>query len=531
MNIPATEQQNTRILQIVNIYRLALSLTLMLTFFISPIATQLGSQAPQLFLVVTGTYCVFSLAVALLTAYDLRPIRRPAVLCSILTAEILIISLIVFSSGGMVSGLGILMLVSVAAGTLMIRGRLALLLPAVGSIALIYGETYLTLTLEDPPMQFMQTGLLGALMFVTAGYLRYLGERMQRSSELAAERATDIEDLAQLNHLIIQRLQTGIVLLDSNNRIINSNNSARQLLEMEAPDGRPLPNPIVTLLDRWVLMQLQPVGPTKVTQTGHNLQVNFARLNPSSPHRTLVFLDDHGRIMQRARQLKLASLGRLTASIAHEIRNPLGAISHAGQLLDESDNLTTDERRLVEIVLNHCQRINGIIQDVLDLSRQDKKTANQIRLQHWLESYVARFVEDVEPRPQIRVEISPPDTRIRFVPEQLTRVMNNLVENGLRYSLRATGTPTLLLRGGIPPHSMQETACLQVIDDGPGVAPEHEENLFEPFNTTETTGTGLGLYISRQLCEANQARLEYGRSDDDRSCFTIYFSHPERSLR
>ncbi len=531
MNIPATEKQNNRILQIVNIYRLALSLILLLTFFISPVATQLGSQAPQLFLVVTGTYCLFSLIVALVMAYDFHPIRKPSVLCSILTAEILVISLIVYSSGGMVSGLGILMLVSVAAGTLMIRGRLAMLLPAVGSIALIYGEVYLALTLDDAPMQFMQTGMLGALLFVTAGYLQYLGERMQRSSELAAERATDIEDLAQLNHLIIQRLQTGIVLLDSNNRIINSNNSARQLLEMENPDGHPLPEPMVTLLDRWALMQTQPVGPTKVTPTGHNLQVNFARLNPSSPNRTLVFLDDHARIMQRARQLNLASLGRLTASIAHEIRNPLGAISHAGQLLDESDNLTSDERRLVEIVLNHCQRINGIIQDVLDLSRQDKKQANQFQLQQWLEAYVARYCEDVEPTPRIQIEISPPDTRIRFVPEQLTRVMNNLVENGLRYSLRATGTPTLLLRGGIPPQSLQGTPCLKVIDDGPGVASGTEENLFEPFNTTETTGTGLGLYISRQLCEANQARLEYGRSDDGRPCFTIYFSHPERSLR
>jgi len=531
MKYPDSDRQASRILQIVNIYRLALSLTLLLSFFITPVATPLGSHDPQLFLVVTGAYCLMALFAALLIAPETRSGHKHGLLVSMLLADVLILSLIIYSGGGMISGLGGLLLITVAAGTLLVPGRIALLLPATGSIAIIYSEVYLTLTLEDPPRQFIQAGLLGALMFATSLYLQYLGERMRRSHQLTADQATDIENLAQLNHLIVQRLQTGILLLNDNNRIINSNHAARQLLGIDNPDNQRMPEPIHTLLEQWQLMQLQPTGPVSTNSQGQSLQINFARLHPSSPQRTLVFIDDHSRIIQRARQLKLASLGRLTASIAHEIRNPLAALTHAGQLLQESADVPDNERRLTEIVVNQGQRINSIIQDVLDLSRQDTQPATDIRLKPWLESFVEHFVASQDHKPEINVHVDPEDTRIRFVPGHLTQIMNNLVENGLRYSLKSTGIARISLRGGIPSGSLHDGALLEVIDEGPGVDPEVEENLFEPFHTTEPSGTGLGLYISRQLCEANQTRLEYRRTDDDRSCFTLYFGHPDRSIR
>lgn len=531
MNHPEPDRQNVRILQIVNIYRLALSLTLLLSFFISPVTTRLGNHDPDLFLVVTGAYCLLALIAALLVAPDSRNRQRHILLVAMLLTDVLALSLIIYSSGGMISGLGVLLVISVAAGTLLVPGRIALLLPATASISVIYSEVYLTLTLEDPPQQFIQAGLLGALMFVASLYLQYLGERMRRSTQLAAEQATDIENLAQLNHLIVQRLQTGILLLDSDNRIISSNHAARELLGIEKPENQRLPSPMHTLLEQWQLMQLQPTSPVVIGSPGRNLQVNFARLHPSSPQRTLVFLDDHGRIIQRARQMKLASLGRLTASIAHEISNPLAALTHAGQLLHESPGVPEGERRLTEIVVNQGQRINGIIQDVLDLSRQDAQPAIDIRLKPWLENFARHYCASQEHAPQISIDVDPEDTRINFVPSHLTQILNNLVENGLRYSLSATGVARISLRGGMPAGSLRDEALLDVIDEGPGVDPEVEENLFEPFHTTEASGTGLGLYISRQLCEANQARLEYRRTDDGQSCFTLYFGHPDRSIR
>jgi two-component system sensor histidine kinase PilS (NtrC family) len=216
----------------------------------------------------------------------------------------------------------------------------------------------------------------------------------------------------------------------------------------------------------------------------------------------------------------------LSASIAHEIRNPLGAISHAAQLLSESQSLEKGDRRLTDIIHAHCKRLNGVIENVLEVSRRRPPSPIRLNLKEWLEQFVTEFKQAGMEDADIKLNVIPTDTEIRIDPGQLGQAVTNLVQNALRYSRAATGRAAVLLEGGIDPGT--ERPYLNVIDRGPGVPVGKEKILFEPFFTTERTGTGLGLYITRELCEANQARVTYSRHEGGGSNFRITFAHPDR---
>jgi two-component system sensor histidine kinase PilS (NtrC family) len=228
--------------------------------------------------------------------------------------------------------------------------------------------------------------------------------------------------------------------------------------------------------------------------------------------------------------MKLASLGKLTASIAHEVRNPLGAISHASQLLRESITVNEDDKRMIEIILDHCDRVNLIIEDVLDASRHDDTTANAIDLEVWIRKFIENYRSTHELCDDIQLQVVTSDIKIKVIEGQLEQVLNNLFDNGLRYSFKNTGDATLLVQVGIESNDGDEQPFVHIIDDGPGISDEEESRLFEPFHTTESSGTGLGLYISKELCEANQSQLVYGRTSSGKSCFSIFFGNPDRVM-
>ncbi|MDO8273797.1 MAG: ATP-binding protein [Gammaproteobacteria bacterium] len=541
MDVSTQPDQNHRILQIYNIYRVILALVLMATFLTSPTTTQLGSHDPDLFHDILIAYGIFSVLVITLIrpGQDVR--ARQSLLSSVFIADILAIALITYSCGGMVSGLGLLHLVTIAAGSILIIGRMSTFLAAIASIATIYAEVYLSFSTDVVANQYMQAGLLGILLFATSLYLQSLSERMRRSALLAAEQATSIVNLEQLNQLVIQRMRTGIVVVDANARVLTANDAAIQMLGLTGTEeGRlsnnssatrqTLPPVLQQHLLSWRGRPGRRVPTFAVNSAAPQLQANFAYLNPASESNIVIFLEDSTQIIQRVRQMKLASLGRLTASIAHEIRNPLGAISHASQLLQEGDGLQQADRRLLEIILNHCGRVNLIIEDVLHMSRHKQDGSERINLLDWLTRFVDNYCESHQLNGQISIDIFPPMTEIRVIVSQLEQILTNLMENGLRYSEQATGKATLQLKGGLGRNAELSTPVLHVIDEGPGVSTEAEEHLFEPFYTTNPNGTGLGLYISKELCEANQAQLSYHRTSKGKSCFTIHFSHADRNM-
>jgi two-component system sensor histidine kinase PilS (NtrC family) len=525
-----------------NIYRIVLPLVLLVTYLSDPARTLLGEVDPTLFLQVSIAYIAFGVVVVSLFTTATKVINAQHFLSGTLILDIVATTLIIYSCGGVSSGLGLLIIVTVASGSILIRGRISTFLAAVAALSIIYSELYLALSGENGANQFVQTGILGAILFATSLYIQRVTDRIYKTALIADKQAKSIVDLEKLNNEIIQRMRTGVVVVNHDHEIVSMNSAAKSTLapildrsrEKSPSDiiniNHKLPDALEVQLKHWKINPKRQPQPIRIPNSNKQVQLNFAFLRPELEADILVFLEDNRQIVQRVRQMKLASLGRLTASIAHEIRNPLGAISHASQLLKESGTASVDDKRMIEIILDHCNRVNMIIEDVLDVSRHDETLAQKIVLKTWLEEFIANYKATHDQCFEIELTIEESDTRVNVISGQLEQVLNNLFDNGLRYSKQNTNRATLQVIAGFDSRDGDYQPYIHVIDDGIGITDSEEALLFEPFHTTESNGTGLGLYISKELCEANQSQLSYRKTEEGKSCFSIYFSHPERSV-
>jgi len=462
-------------------------------------------------------------------ALPARLFRRQLAAVVFVLYDISTLAWLMYLSGGVGSGLGVVILVAVAAGSVLVTGRVSAFIAAVASIVVLYEEFYVSLMPPDYRSDYFQAGILGAIYFATSFAIQTLSARLRRTEITSLSRAAEVADLERVNRSIVQRMRTGIIVVDNNDRPRMLNQSARSLLGLAAHDqtAPALPDPLLERLRAWRADTGVRTGPFEIAPTTPEIRANFSAVRPERPDAdVIVFLEDTVEIQQRAQQLKLAALGRLSASIAHEIRNPLGAISHAGQLLSESRNLDKGDTRLTDIINMQSRRMNGVIENVLELSRRKPPSPIRLNLKNWLTEFVTEFRQSMPDAVDIRINVQPATTEVRVDPGQLGQALTNLAVNGLRYSKEKTGRATLAIDGGIDQST--DRPYLNVVDDGPGVPDDRVDNLFEPFFTTERTGTGLGLYITRERCEANQARVTYSRDQRGGSCFRITFAHPDR---
>lgn len=528
-NAEAVYRQTWKPLGLLNGYRLALAILLTIVALADIEWRPLGERDPHLFMMAGLSYALF----ALLCVVSIRA-RKPGFrwqLHAQIFADIVCILALTYASGGIRSGLGTLLIITLAGGGMLMSGRMAILYAAISTLAVLGEEAYMLISGAPPGPSFTHAGLLGGTFFLTAILAWLLAKRARESEALAAQRGVDLANMQQLTEYVIQRMQTGVIVVDAQQRIHLINESAWHLLGTPAdPIQQNLTHLAPELARHLNLWQENPDRETQLfrpNSASPDLLPRFAKLGQASQSGTLIFLEDTTALAQQAQQLKLASLGRLTASIAHEIRNPLGAISHAGQLLAESPQLGTSDLRLTEIIRNHSQRMNAIVENVLQLSRRQRARPEELALKPWLEEFVMdlRRTHNIS-ADHIHTEVTPADTHVRMDPSQLHQIIWNLCHNGLRYSLARLGVPRLELRGGTSADSLHP--YLDIIDFGHGVPPEAETHLFEPFFTTENTGTGLGLYLSRELCESNQARLHYIAVPGGGSCFRITFADPRR---
>ena len=522
-------QLNGNLLKVYNYYRVFVGLALLLAFAQELLPSEFGRLDPRLFFWTCLGYALGNVLITVLA--QLMPSRyyaRTEVAFALCASDILTLTWLLYLSMGVSSGVGILILVAVACGTILVAERSGLLLAAIASIAVLYAELYLSLKLPDE-VDFFQAGILGALYFAAALAIRSVSRRMRVNEIRSLAQAAELQDLERINQLIVQRMRTGIVLVNANNHVRMANQSARALLgrNVDAGQGEPfdLPNELTYHLDAWRDDPGLRARPFHVEASTIEVRANFSAVRVGETKGDVtIFLEDTSELNQQAQHLKLAALGRLSGSIAHEIRNPLGAISHASQLLKESHNLDKGDERLTDIIVSHCQRMNGVVENVLELSRRAPPQPKRINMQDWLTEFSATFREAV-PEAELTVDVEPAHTEIRIDASQLSQALTNLVQNGARYSESHTGTASVTLRGGM--NSRVERPFLDILDRGPGVPEEQRERLFEPFFTTEGTGTGLGLYLAQELCEANRAQLTYVPSQDG-ACFRITFSHPDR---
>jgi two-component system sensor histidine kinase PilS (NtrC family) len=515
-----------RPLRLLTFYRLILTGLLAVLFFSLRDANPFNVSHQELFANTLLAYLGFSLVVGFSARLRWPGYKFQSAL-QILT-DIVTLTILMYASDGIGSGLAVVMVVAVAAGGLLLPGRLAFLFAAIAALAVLAESSYEVLTLAKATADTVtRAGLLGMVMFTASGLAYMLAHRIRESEALAEKRGIDLANLEQLNQHVIQHLESGILVIDTNDSIRMSNTTAKKFLNL--PDSPEL----LSQIHPELLYQLQlwrndhSWRPENIHASGENknitLMPRFSMLKTAQGIGTLVFLDDSNTLAEQSQQIKLASLGRLSASIAHEIRNPLGAISHAAQLLEESDQLDDADKRLIEIIDKHSQRVDTIIENILHLSRRKPVQPQRIELKYWLKDFITEFCESEKASADaFNLTIAENTEAVHMDPAHLHQVVWNLCKNGLRHA----GSPAkLMLR--VPDKEGQLTR-LDIIDNGSGIPADKAGQIFEPFFTTESTGTGLGLYLARELCEINHCHLSYLPAATGGCCFRIHFAPQQK---
>lgn len=440
------------------------------------------------------------------------------------------ICLLVYNAHGLASGLGVLLLTPAVGCSSVLGTRMALLLASIGTL-FVFGEEIFRLSESDLPLSNMSgAGLLGLILFGTTIAASTVAQRARRSEALAAQVGSDFASLSQLNDRIIDNMGTGVLVVDADQRVRLLNAAAQRLLGTgPLAEGSSLAEQLPELaaaLQSWQRHPGREAAPVALWSSAAEVAPRFMSLGGGPAAQVLILLDDAVRLREQAQQMKLAALGRLSASIAHEIRNPLSAIHHAGQLLAESPRQNPEERRLLDMIQRHTTRIDKIVSDVLNLSRREAATPSTITLRAFLERTVAIYREG-HPKRACHIDLDgvAADLTVRFDPNHLQQILLNLWDNSFEHGAAGAGgrgreAVRITLSSGH--QAALGHSFLDVADNGGGIAAEMRDRVFEPFFTTAHKGTGLGLYLAREMCEYNQARLLLLHSEPG-VCFRLIF--------
>lgn len=521
-----------RLIGLLSLYRLLVPLVLLAMRSLVGPDWGLVAARPKLFVAACITY--FTAAVLLVIARRLKWSSLRIVALVNASVDAIAIGLILYASGGVASGLGILLVLPVLTLTVLANRRDALLIASVAALVVLAQQVFTALSSQTPASDYTTAGVLGVAVFIVALATWPVANRLRESEAVVRRQEIDLANMAQLSQYIVQHLRESILVIDAHDRIRLINESAAQILgdEHAYPDallGEVSPR-LLFLIESWRQGgggTAPAVDPTFVAADGGRvIRAHFAPLGSSNPAPLLVFLEDTGLMAEQVQQSKLAALGRLSASIAHEIRNPVGAMSHAGQLLAESAHLSEEERRLTQIIRTNAERVSGIIDNVQRLSRREQPRLEVISLAAWTEEFHAEFCETMQwPPARLAVSATAPDVEVRADPDQLRQIVWNLCDNALKHAAQDDPGQTIELRYGRMTSSTRP--FLEVADRGPGVAPEHIERIFEPFYSGGR-GTGLGLFLARELAQANGATLLYEPRAGGGSTFRLVFADPRR---
>ena len=521
-----------RVIGLLNLYRLLVPLVLMAVESFAGPQWALLAIRPRLFLSACIAYFTAGVLLIIARRLEWSSLRIVALVNSGVDAAA--IGLILYASGGVSSGLGILLVLPVGAMAVLADHRDAFLLAAVAAIAVLAQQIFVNID-GAPNTDYTTAGVLGAVLFLIALSAWPIANRLRESEALVRRQEVDLANLAQLSQYIIQHLRESILVIDTHDRIRLINESAAHILGdtsavPEALLGEASPR-LLYLLETWRKNQdntavFPAPDQTFVAADGARvMRANFAPLGGSNPAPVIVFLEDTNLLAEKIQQSKLAALGRLSASIAHEIRNPVGAMSHAAQLLGESPTVGADEKRLTEIMRTNAERVSTIINNVLSLSKREETRTETLSLEEWTEEFHEEFCETMQlPRERLRADALSP-VEVRVDPSQLRQIVWNLCENAFKHG--ATDRPEEIVEirhGRLTPTGRP---YLQVMDRGAGVKPEHAERIFEPF-FTGGRGTGLGLFLARELAQTNGATLLYEPRHGGGSIFRLIFADPRR---
>lgn len=517
-------QSYRRVIQLASGFRLLVSgilLWVSLAFISEPIV---GQVFPTMFRWTCACYVVAAVALLSIGTWD-----RSEFIWLHGAVDLVAVAFLTYASGG-TTGIGGLLVVAAGTIALVAQGRWPYLYASAASLVLLGTQAGLVVRNLSPSSEFAAAGMLGAIIFVMTATVQTLRRRATEAEALVRQVGIDLANLSELNAYIIQHLRESIVVVDEGDRIRLINESAEQHLgKRRGVVGQLLSGVAPELhrrLQEWRAGKTDSNGTAIRSADGSSdVTVNFATLSAERDGPLIIFLEDATLLAEKVQQSKLAALGRLSASIAHEIRNPVGAMSHAGQLLAESPNVSGEETRLTDIIQKNADRVSEIVDSVLSLSRRDAVKPEIISLRAWLKEFAQEFVTTLELEPHA-LSIAGDEVEARIDPTHLRQVVWNLADNALKYASETAGIINVELTTGRL--STSGRPFLDVADRGPGVSAKEGEAIFEPFFTAGRGGTGLGLFICRELCECNGATLRYEQRDGGGSVFRIVFADPGR---
>ena len=549
-----------RSLQTLNATRVVIALVLLV--YLSFDSRGLRASGQYLYAEICVVYLLLSVLFALTAVYWQR--RFLLQLLTQIACDLSIISLLYIAGGGVRSGLAILYLFPLAGLAILAPLLLSLFCASLVALFMLAESTYQIFMMEGQ-MAVLQAGLYGAAFFAAVLVVNRMAAKLIGQEELAIQRGVEVSVQQAVNRLVMANTADGILVVDPDGQVFAGNPAAQQMLGVLGPElkfrlsASVALAPLAQAYAEWradasrstafltikpytdaALQGLTAAWSARRDLSAH-LKVRFAAADTAGlgSERSVIFLQDVTGIENQAQQLKLASMGRLTASIAHEVRNPLSAIGHATSLLAE-DLDSVVHLRLLKIVGDNVARVNRMVEDILQLSRKVQPHSEPLALDSFLAEMKTEF-EETHGLPGDVIALSvAPGTLLRFDALHLREVLLNLLNNAVRYASGAPGSIRIALE--VDKARRME---LHVQDDGPGISTEVRAHLFEPFYTTSSKGTGLGLYLARELCLNNEARLDYEYRFDSAALgpavaaaegarrstgrFVISFAHPAQT--
>jgi two-component system sensor histidine kinase PilS (NtrC family) len=519
-----------RVLGLLNLYRLSVPAALLVLSLLASRPQVLGAGFPDIYFYTLAAW--FTGGIVCIGLLKRRWPSLEAQAFIHIAIDVVAVTVLLLTSAGAASGAGLLLILPVAAVSLLLPSRIAATIAALAALCVLGQQLALWLSELADPSELIHAGLLGGVILVAATAVAPIARRLRESEALVRQRDLDLANLAELSQYIVERLRESLVVVDEQDRIRLINESARQILgnaaTADALLGEVSPR-LLYLLTMW--RQREPVTDT----AGGNLlavdglrevRPHFAPLGKSQPPPVLVFLEDLTALDDRIQQTRLAALGRLSASIAHEIRNPIGAISHAAQLLAEDAKLSDSNRRMSEIIRTNVERVSTIIGNVQQLARREGTRPERMPIGEWLVDFVEEFIVTGGHQPgQLVAELPDPDVEVRVDPSHLHQILWNLCENAFRYSVQMAEDKVEIRVGRL---AGSNRPYLEVLDRGPGIDSTITDRIFEPFFTSRTSGTGLGLFIAREFAQCNRALLVYEARQGGGSVFRIVFADPAR---
>ena len=509
----------SQVFAVYNVYRLVIG-SVLFALTLSSTESALVADAVPVQMLVAGILIVSSLIIA--TLGPRSKLTSESGIFGVMMIDVVATTLIADPSTVVASGFTALYLVTVAAASMLLKSRQLSTLVAALTVMAILADAFFHMSRgETDSGDLLYAGLRGVLVFVVSWLGQIASATLVQAEQRAAVATNQARRLKLFNDQIVEHMQTGILIVSPTNGLRPVNSAARDLLLLDSASERPahLVDPqLAVSLEDWREGNTLMPSPFKPERGHRTLLPRFTALDTGRDGDALLFVDDYTPMTQFAQSLKLNSLGRLTGSIAHEIRNPLAAVSNAVQLLVENEDMNEGDRELASIVLRNTKRMNDTVNNVLELSRRVPPTLEPIQVSEWLTGIVKDFKESHAKSATLSIKGNF-EAPIIADKHQMKRVLDNLIDNALRHSEAASGDRTASIEVS---GSQSPPLCfIDVIDDGEGVPDAAQARLFEPFFTTNPEGTGLGLYLCKELCESNGADISYCRTADGRSSFRL----------